>query len=130
MLVRLCVLACSRVHAWRRERHRARLTACDVILHEWCSGGSKREVPNMLCAPTVRCSLSVSRHCSYNLWEYLGAVLMLGGAALSVVPSLLTDDDEGTKWYACLIYFASNIPMAASCVYKERTFRNLDMDVW
>eukprot|EP00750_Incisomonas_marina_P030117 INCI7278.1.p1 GENE.INCI7278.1~~INCI7278.1.p1 ORF type:complete len:431 (-),score=48.87 INCI7278.1:634-1926(-) len=66
----------------------------------------------------------------YNAWELVGALLMLVGAAVSVVPTLTDSDDENAKWYACLIYFCSNIPMAASCVYKESIFRKRTIDVW
>lgn len=66
----------------------------------------------------------------YNPWELVGAILMLAGAAVSVVPTLTDTDDENAKWYACLIYFCSNIPMAASCVYKESIFRKRTIDVW
>ena len=63
--------------------------------------------------------------------QILGAALIIGGAGLSTIPGLLNPDPSAhTKWYACLIYFASNIPMACSAIYKEYGFRNANLNVW
>ena len=66
----------------------------------------------------------------YNVWELVGAVLMLVGTGLSIVPSIVSEDNSNTRWYACVIYFCSNIPMAGSGVYKEVAFRKQEVDVW
>ena len=66
----------------------------------------------------------------YNIWELVGAVLMLAGAAVSIVPTITGGTDGTSKWYACVIYFCSNIPMALSGVYKEMAFKKQPVDVW
>lgn len=67
----------------------------------------------------------------YGIWELCGASLILVGAAISVAPSIVdSSNDEKTRWYACVIYFLSNVPMAASGVYKEVAFREQTVDVW
>lgn len=45
-------------------------------------------------------------------------MIILGGAALTIVPSVLDASQGSLKWYAALVYFSSNIPMAFSAVYK------------
>eukprot|EP00411_Alexandrium_monilatum_P006332 CAMPEP_0175305434 /NCGR_PEP_ID=MMETSP0093-20121207/63743_1 /TAXON_ID=311494 /ORGANISM="Alexandrium monilatum, Strain CCMP3105" /LENGTH=277 /DNA_ID=CAMNT_0016601863 /DNA_START=80 /DNA_END=909 /DNA_ORIENTATION=- len=66
--------------------------------------------------------------------EVAGAGLIVIGACLSVVPSLLTADghEKSTeiRWYAVLFYAMSNLPMATSACYKEATFEDNHLDVW
>ena len=63
--------------------------------------------------------------------ECAGALLILGGACLSVLPGLLKKHDESTvRWYSVLLYFGSNIPMAASAIYKELSFQDTVIHVY
>ena len=62
----------------------------------------------------------------FHPWQLVGALLIIVGAMISVIPGIIQPDPNSTttiKWYACLIYFASNIPMACSAIYKEYGFR-------
>ena len=64
----------------------------------------------------------------YHHLALLGATIIIFGASLTVTPCLLGTCDNGSdisvKWYSILIYFASNIPMAMSAVYKEIAFKD------
>ena len=72
----------------------------------------------------------------------LGAVLIFSGAGITVYGSVektsSNNSDHGKAasttshfhWYAAVIYFFSNIPMALSAVYKEIAFREQTVDVW
>ena len=60
-----------------------------------------------------------------------GAVLIFTGAAVVVLGSVEgNSSSEHFRWYACVIYFLSNAPMAMSAVYKEIAFKNQTVDVW
>ena len=67
----------------------------------------------------------------------LGAGLIFSGAAVTVYGSVERsgsgDNEHSTehfRWYASVIYFLSNVPMALSAVYKEIAFRDRTVDVW
>eukprot|EP00929_Paragymnodinium_shiwhaense_P001511 TRINITY_DN101744_c0_g1_i1.p1 TRINITY_DN101744_c0_g1~~TRINITY_DN101744_c0_g1_i1.p1 ORF type:complete len:456 (-),score=90.71 TRINITY_DN101744_c0_g1_i1:53-1420(-) len=64
--------------------------------------------------------------------EMSGAGLIIFGACLSVVPTLLHEDDarDDIRWYAVVFYAMSNVPMAMSACYKESTFDDETLDVW
>jgi len=67
----------------------------------------------------------------YGLLEFVGAGLILCGAAVSTIPNFVNNDNTGaTRWYSIVIYFCSNIPMACSAVYKETNFNDVLLDVW
>ena len=54
----------------------------------------------------------------YQPLELAGAGLIFAGACTSVVPGVLHAEQASVKWYAVLLYFLSNVPMACSAVYK------------
>lgn len=70
----------------------------------------------------------------YGVREMLGAALIVAGACLSVVPSLITAEDDPSnddiRWYAVVFYALSNAPMAMSACFKEATFESRTLDVW
>ena len=85
---------------------------------------------------TMLASFLVLNH-RYRWQALCGSVLILGGATLSVGPTLFGSDaiatlkTENYHWYACVIYVFSNVPMACSAVCKERIFRGTKpLDVW
>ena len=65
---------------------------------------------------------------SYSRGQLLAASLLVGGAALSVLPRVLPGapgevmPDDEVRGYAVMLYWLSNVPMAASAVYKEARF--------
>jgi hypothetical protein len=73
----------------------------------------------------------------YGCKELLAASLIIAGALVTVLPGVAASNDASsgtggsqTKWYAVLIYFLSNVPMACSAVYKELKFAEANLDVW
>ncbi len=76
---------------------------------------------------------------SYSCGQLAAAVLIIGGAALSVLPQLIGEEqaggaaparpDDEVRGYALLLYWLSNVPMACSAVYKEARFSSEPMDV-
>lgn len=76
----------------------------------------------------------------YSLGQIFAAVLIVGGAAVTIVPKLL-DEARGApdaahpysadevRGYAVAMYWLSNVPMACSTVYKEARFSREPMDV-
>jgi drug/metabolite transporter (DMT)-like permease len=82
---------------------------------------------------TMIASYLFLRH-RYRYGALAGATMIFIGACVSVGPALLGDERENTteyRWYACVIYAASNIPMALSAVYKESVFRaRKPLNVW
>jgi len=68
----------------------------------------------------------------YKRLQIFGALVIVCGAIVSIGPAMLNEGESASKqfrWYACLIYFLSNVPMAMSSVYKELAFRNEKIDV-
>jgi hypothetical protein len=65
----------------------------------------------------------------YLKLELVGALCILLGACVSCIPNLTGTRDD-SRWYAILLYFCSNIPMACSAVYKEMNFNEATLDVW
>lgn len=67
----------------------------------------------------------------YSRLQYIGAALILTGAASVVIPSIVTASFSRDKlrWYSCIVYVMSNIPMACSAVYKEYAFKSYSINV-
>ena len=70
----------------------------------------------------------------YYLVALLGAALIFAGATTSLAPALITGESKATsnyRWYSCVIYMFSNVPMALSAVYKEHAFQGRrSVNVW
>merc|ERR1719461_705324 len=67
----------------------------------------------------------------YGRGEICGAIIVFIGASLAVVPTIINPEQNASgnfKWWAGLIYFGSNVPMAGSAVYKEYGFKNTELD--
>ena len=49
----------------------------------------------------------------FHPYQLLGASLIVSGAVATVMPSLIDPGDANGqfKWYACLLYWSSNVPM-------------------
>ena len=79
---------------------------------------------------TMICSFFFLRT-RFRLPAVFGAVLIFTGAAVVVLGSVEGNSSgEHFRYYACVIYFLSNVPMALSAVYKEIAFKNQTVDVW
>lgn len=69
---------------------------------------------------------------SFYKFELLGASLIIVGASIVVLPSIYLNPFQPSSFrpYSCIIYVASNIPMACSTVYKEYAFKNYKVNVY
>jgi len=67
----------------------------------------------------------------FGRYEASGALLIAAGACMSAIPPLLAEHDYSKlRWYSVLVYLLSNMPMAASSCYKQKNFRDREVDVW
>jgi hypothetical protein len=69
----------------------------------------------------------------FTKWQIIGACLIIFGALLSSITSLLPSSDGSSSHFSSMLpivfYASSNLPYAASAVYKERAFKNTNQDV-
>jgi drug/metabolite transporter (DMT)-like permease len=71
----------------------------------------------------------------YRSSHYLGAILVVYGIMVRLIPNLFLGHDEGAgKYYEpglwITVLVLSNIPSAASNVYKELALKDVDCDVF
>jgi drug/metabolite transporter (DMT)-like permease len=69
----------------------------------------------------------------YKPIQVFGAVLIIGGTALAIVPTFTGGGDSGSSgavWYSVVLYTMSNAPSAAAYVFKEWAFKAADLDVF
>lgn len=96
--------------------------------------GSLTPLLNQLLIPFTMLSSVLYLRVRYRVKEAMGALLIVVGASLSVVPNVLSASSEDgpgqTRWYAVVLYALSNFPMAWSNCYKEGTFDGNTLDVW
>jgi len=55
----------------------------------------------------------------YGIFHILGVIFVCAGIAIKIYPSFI-GNGSGDPWFWILLLFISNIPMAASNVYKEK----------
>lgn len=75
----------------------------------------------------------------FTLVQLGGAAFVLAGAGITVLPTFWEGHKGGgegiggrpapSRWYANLIFFLSNVPVACSQVYKEKAFKRDRVDV-
>eukprot|EP00928_Gymnodinium_smaydae_P061049 TRINITY_DN4509_c0_g3_i2.p1 TRINITY_DN4509_c0_g3~~TRINITY_DN4509_c0_g3_i2.p1 ORF type:complete len:431 (+),score=84.43 TRINITY_DN4509_c0_g3_i2:165-1295(+) len=97
--------------------------------------GSLTPLLNQLLIPFTMVVSAAYIRTRYSSKEMAGALLIVAGACVSVVPSLLqasASDSLGSniRWYAVIFYAMSNVPMAMSACYKESKFDKAQLDVW
>lgn len=93
--------------------------------------GSMQPIINQMLIPFTICISVIYLNKKFKCAELSGAAIITFGAILSALPSCLANQDSGTiRWYAVLLYFISNAPMAASSCYKQKHFREQEFDVW
>jgi len=66
----------------------------------------------------------------FSLIQILGALLIVGGVVISLIPSLTGKGNAGNVFFWNMFYLINIIPFAASNVYKDIAFKSVDMDVW
>ena len=68
----------------------------------------------------------------YNLGQIFGALLILAGVVLAVLPLFLEPDpnQQSNSTFFCVIIVLANLPGALSSIYKQTTLQDKDMDVF
>lgn len=66
----------------------------------------------------------------YTWLQAGGATTIVAGVVLSLVPSLTGSDNSGNSVFWNMFYLCQVIPFAASNVYKDIAFKEVDLDVW
>ncbi|KAJ8603757.1 hypothetical protein CTAYLR_000303 [Chrysophaeum taylorii] len=103
-----------------------------------CAAMGAAETPGqlqtLLNQSLVPCTMIASRvllGTTYSVRKCVGAGVILCGAVVVVSGVPAEDDDASSRrgTVAALVYWASNIPMSLSAVYKEARFGNDPMDV-
>ncbi|KAG2387459.1 hypothetical protein C9374_001791 [Naegleria lovaniensis] len=76
-------------------------------------------------------------HARYNSFHMSGVILVVCGLVINIYPlfaqgvSISNDDTSSNmNWLWVLLLFSSNIPAAASNVYKEKCLKQEQLDVW
>ncbi|KAL9658109.1 hypothetical protein ABK040_013022 [Willaertia magna] len=71
-------------------------------------------------------------HFRYNIFHISGVILVLAGITIDIFPLFANGaaGDDPNAWLWILLLFISNIPMAASNVYKEKYLKEANLDVF
>ena len=72
-------------------------------------------------------------HARYNTFHASGLILVICGLAINLFPLFAepqSGNDSSYNWLWVLMLFCSNIPAAASNVYKEKCLKQEKLDVW
>eukprot|EP00128_Syssomonas_multiformis_P016742 Colp12_sorted_trinity150504_noHs@12383 len=91
--------------------------------------GSLQTILNQSLIPITLLLSVIFLKMKYQKLQYMGAAIMMAGAALACVPSFNGSNQGTTKVYSVLIFFAGIIPSAFSNVYKEKQFKDQELDV-
>ena len=98
--------------------------------------GQYQTLLNQSLIPATMIASSAFLGTSYSRGQLIAAMLILSGAVVSIAPRLFTANvadggrpDDEMHAYAVALYWASNLPMACSAVYKEARFSREPMDV-
>lgn len=85
--------------------------------------GQLQTLLNQSLVPCTMLTSCIFLGTSYSKRQRYGAAVILCGAAVVVLGLPRSEGDEGKSTIvACLVYWASNIPMSLSAVYKEERF--------
>jgi drug/metabolite transporter (DMT)-like permease len=95
--------------------------------------GQYQTLINQSLIPTTMLASWLFLGTSFSAGQLASAVLIIGGAGLSIYPQLALEpsapddahpqhQDDEVRGYAVLTYWLSNVPMALSAVYKEANF--------
>ena len=135
--------------AMRRPSHQQRFLAMGALdtlgtfltaMGAVFTPGQLQPLLNQSLIPATMLTSFVFLGTRYSPGQLAAAALLVGGAALSVLPKLgvavpggtaetAAHPDDETRGYAVALYWLSNVPMACSAVYKEARFSREPMDV-
>ena len=88
--------------------------------------GQYQTLLNQSLIPATMAASALFLGTTFSTGQLASALLIVGGAALSIAPQLLQQHahhpDDEVRAYAVVMYWLSNVPMALSAVYKEANF--------
>ena len=92
--------------------------------------GNYQTLLNQTLIPVTMVMATCLLRAKYRFGEVFGAMVVLSGASVAVIPSIINPGSAPTNFrvYAAVLYFASNIPMAFSACYKEIGFKDVQLD--
>jgi len=88
--------------------------------------GHVQTLLNQLTLPLLMVFSLIFLAVRYNKYQYLGALLIVGGAVMAAVPNVNSTNKDGreNKAWGLIVYALSLIPFALSNVYREYVFRD------
>eukprot|EP00003_Mantamonas_plastica_P030638 TRINITY_DN7696_c0_g1_i1.p1 TRINITY_DN7696_c0_g1~~TRINITY_DN7696_c0_g1_i1.p1 ORF type:complete len:341 (-),score=108.64 TRINITY_DN7696_c0_g1_i1:665-1687(-) len=66
----------------------------------------------------------------YVKTHYIGVFFIIAGVLVAMIPNFENSSGQSAGFIWILMFIVSNIPGAASNVYKENKLKAMDMDVW
>jgi len=100
-----------------------------VVIGGLYTSGPMQQLLNQAIIPVTMIGAYFVLKERYSLIQIGGALLIVGGVVLSLVPSLKSDNSDNIFFWN-MFYLLQIIPFAASNVYKDIAFKAVDMDVW
>jgi len=93
--------------------------------------GTMQQLLNQAIIPVTMIGSFIFLKERYSLMQIGGSLLIVGGVALSLLPSLTNSSgNSGNILFFNMFFLCQAIPFAASNLYKDIAFKSVDMDVW
>ncbi|KAM9960271.1 hypothetical protein ACTFIW_009399 [Dictyostelium discoideum] len=101
-----------------------------VVIGGVSTSGPLQQLLNQAIIPFTMIASFIFLRERYSLFQLGGAVVILGGVVVSLIPSLVGGSSGGNILFYNFFYLISVVPGALSNVYKDIAFQSIDMDVW
>jgi len=103
-----------------------------VVIGGVGTSGTMQQLLNQAIIPVTMIGSFIFLKERYSLIQIGGALLIVGGVTLSLLPSMTSTGDSGGQNipFFNMFFLCQAIPFAASNVYKDIAFKAVDMDVW
>lgn len=101
-----------------------------VVIGGVGTSGVMQQLLNQAIIPVTMIGSFIFLKERYSLMQMGGSLLIVGGVALSLFPSLNGGDNSGNITFFNMFFLCQAIPFAASNLYKDIAFKSVDMDVW
>ncbi|EFA83226.1 putative transmembrane protein [Heterostelium album PN500] len=107
------------------------VTGYFVVIGGISTSGPLQQLLNQAIIPFTMLSSLVFLKMRYSWIQVTGALVIIAGVVVSLIPSLTGKSDANNKVFWNLFYLISMIPFALSNIYKDIGFQSVqDMDVW
>jgi drug/metabolite transporter (DMT)-like permease len=102
-----------------------------VVIGGVGTSGTMQQLLNQAIIPVTMIGSFIFLKERYSLIQIGGSLLIVGGVALSLLPSLTNSGgNSGNILFFNMFFLCQAIPFAASNLYKDIAFKSVDMDVW